>query len=103
VRRRTLAALYDAFSPVSGGRDGTGWEFGRDVLQGDVYAVLQSVRGVDSVDDCRLFEANPVTGERTPIAAHTDSPGEPTPRLEIQVSPHATVFSYRHYVFVGRQ
>src|SRR4029079_1114679 len=27
VRRRTLAALYDAFSPVSGGRDGTGWEF----------------------------------------------------------------------------
>src|SRR4029078_4330227 len=32
VRRRPLAALYDAFSPVSGGRDGTGWEFGRDVL-----------------------------------------------------------------------
>jgi len=103
VRRRTLAALYEAFSPVSGGRDGTGWEFGRPVLQGDVYAVLQSVRGVDRVDDCRLFEANPVTGQRAPITAEPGAPGEHPRAIQVPVSRYATVFSYRHYVFVEQQ
>jgi predicted phage baseplate assembly protein len=104
VRRRTIAALYEAFGPITGGRDGKGWEFGRHVLEGDVYAVLQSVRGVDRIDDCRLFDANPVTGERTPLAAAGAHPTGGQPRKpEVQVSQYATVFSYRHYVFVGQQ
>jgi hypothetical protein len=100
VKGRTLAALYEAFSPISGGRDGNGWEFGRPVLQGDVYAVLQSVPGVDRVDDCRLFEANPVTGQRT-VVANSSAPGD-QPR-KIEVSRYATIFSYRHYVVVEPQ
>jgi WD40 repeat protein len=103
VRLRVLAALYTEFSPVSGGRHGNGWEFGRNVLQGDVYAVLQSVHGVDRVDDCRLFEANPLTGERTAVAPAPDVPGQDPHRVEIAVSPYATVFSYSHYVFVEGQ
>jgi WD40 repeat protein len=103
VKERTLAALYDAFSPISGGRDGTGWEFGRDVLEGDVYAVLQSVRGVDRIDDCRLFEADPVTGRRTPVVPDPEVPGEQLKKVKIEVSTYATVFSYRHYVFVEPQ
>jgi predicted phage baseplate assembly protein len=103
VKERALDALYREFSPISGGRDGKGWEFGRPVLQGDVYAVLQSVSGVDRVDDCRVFEANPITGERTPLpATATESPGEP-PKIEVPVSRYATIFSYRHYVFVAGQ
>lgn len=100
VKKRALAALYEQFSPISGGRHGTGWEFGRHVLQGDVYAVLQSVRGVDRVEGCRLFEANPITGERTEVVA---PPAEHPQALEIQVSRYATVFSYRHYVRVVPQ
>ena len=100
VRERALEKLFRAFSPISGGRDGKGWEFGRPVLQGDVYAVLQSVHGVDRVDDCRLFEANPLTGERTPLAARTGKPGEEPRKIEVPVSRYATVFSYKHYVFV---
>jgi hypothetical protein len=103
VKHRALEALYEAFSPISGGRDGTGWEFGRHVLQGDVYAVLQSVRGVDRVDDCRLFEANPVTGERTPLPAATGAPEEHPRKIEVALSRYATLFSYRHYVFVEEQ
>jgi hypothetical protein len=70
------------------------------VLQGDVYAVLQSVPGVDRVDDCRLFEANPVTGQRT-VVANSSAPGD-QPR-KIEVSRYATIFSYRHYVVVEPQ
>ena len=100
VQGRALEDLYTSFSPISGGRDGNGWEFGRDVLQGDVYAVLQAVRGVERVDDCRLFEANPVTGQRTPAGSATGTAGDEPRSIEVPVSPYATVFSYRHYVFV---
>jgi predicted phage baseplate assembly protein len=103
VERRAREALYRAFSPLTGGRDGTGWEFGRSVLQGDVYAVLQSVRGVDRVDDCRIFEANPLTGARTEVVPEPATNGGPRPPLQVKVSADATVFSYGHYVVVRPQ
>ncbi|TDV46177.1 putative baseplate assembly protein [Actinophytocola oryzae] len=88
VRADALEALYRYLNPISGGRDGRGWEFGRPVQSGDVYALLQRVRGVDLVEDVRLFGANPVTGER----------GEETQRLD--VDPHSLIFSYEHHVKV---
>ncbi|WP_158893759.1 putative baseplate assembly protein [Amycolatopsis anabasis] len=88
VRADALEALYRAFNPISGGADGAGWPFGRPVQAGDVHALLQGVRGVDLVEDVRLFGANPVTGER----------GEETRRLEVE--PHSLVFSYEHQVRV---
>ncbi|GLZ39461.1 putative baseplate assembly protein [Actinokineospora sp. NBRC 105648] len=88
VRAEALAALYRHLNPISGGVGGTGWPFGRPVQAGDVYALLQRVRGVDMVEDVRLFGANPVTGER----------GEETQRLE--VDRHSLVFSYEHHVRV---
>jgi predicted phage baseplate assembly protein len=100
VKARTLDALYRAFSPLTGGRDGGGWEFGRAVREGDVYAVLQSVPGVDRVDDCRLFGANPLTGQRTPLPPPGDRPGGRPHKVEVPVSRYATIFSYRHYVTV---
>lgn len=88
VRADALEALYKHLNPISGGRDGKGWEFGRPVQAGDVYALLQRVRGVDLVEDVRLFGANPVTGER----------GEETQRLD--VDRHSLIFSYEHHVKV---
>jgi predicted phage baseplate assembly protein len=88
VRADALEALYKHLNPISGGRDGRGWEFGRPVQAGDVYALLQRVRGVDLVEDVRLFGANPVTGER----------GEECQRLD--VDPHSLIFSYEHHVKV---
>ena len=83
-----LDALYRYFHPVSGGPDRSGWPFGRPVHVGEVYSVLQGLRGTELVEDARLFGADPVTGQR----------GQAVQRLVIE--PHALVFSYEHQVMV---
>jgi hypothetical protein len=88
VQAEAAAALYRFLNPLTGGPDGTGWPFGRTVHSGEVFGVLQSVDGVELVDDVRLFSANPVTGER----------GQPTGRVELP--PNSLVFSYEHQVRV---
>lgn len=88
VRAAAVEALYRHHDPVHGGTDGRGWPFGRPVQYGEVYAVLQRVRGVDVVEDVRLFPADPVTGRRD----------EATRTLPIE--PTALVFGYDHQVRV---
>jgi len=88
IQTEALNALYELLDPLRGGPEGTGWPFGRAVHSGEVFAALQGVRGVDVVEDVRLFGANPVTGER----------GQETSRLELP--PHSLVFSYGHQVRV---
>lgn len=83
-----LEALYTYFHPITGGPDGTGWPFGRPVNLGEVYAVLQAVRGTELVEDLRIFGADPITGRRG-AAAQT-----------LALEPHSLVFSYDHQVLV---
>ncbi|OLR92391.1 putative baseplate assembly protein [Actinokineospora bangkokensis] len=90
VRARALGALYAYLNPLTGGEDGTGWPFGRRVGHGEVFALLQSVRGVDVVEDLRIFGANPVTGER---GAEVD---------RLPVGPGGLAFSFDHQVRVER-
>ena len=90
---RTDASPFDdvAFeytNPLTGGPEGAGWPFGRPVQVGEVFAVLQRVRGVDLVEDVRLFGADPVTGRR----------GSETSRLELPAN--SLAFSYQHMVRV---
>jgi predicted phage baseplate assembly protein len=88
IRIEALAALYSYLNPISGGPDGEGWPFGRPVQSGEVYGLLQQIRGVDMIEDARLFGANPVTGER----------GKETRKLELD--PYSLLFSYEHHVRV---
>lgn len=88
VQAEALKALYEYFNPITGGPDGTGWPFGRPVNVGEVFSVLQALKGTEIVEDARLFGADPVTGQR----------GGQAPRLEVE--PHALVFSYEHQVMV---
>ena len=88
LQEAAVDALSKYFHPTIGGRDGTGWPFGRPVLAGEVHAALQAVRGTELVEDVRIFGADPVTGER----------GKPTERLD--VDPTALVFSFDHQVLV---
>ncbi len=88
LQEEALQALFEYFHPITGGPDGTGWPFGRPVNLGEVYSVLQALRGTELVEDARLFGADPVTGVR----------GQQTPRLELET--HALVFSYEHQVLV---
>jgi len=91
VQAEAMIALYKFLNPLTGGTDGGGWPFGRTVHAGEVFGVLQSVDGVDLVDDVRLFSANPVTGER----------GQPAARVELP--PNSLVFSYEHQVRVTQR
>jgi predicted phage baseplate assembly protein len=88
IQMEALDALYGYLNPISGGPDGGGWPFGRPVQSGEVYGLLQRIRGVDMVEDARLFGANPVTGER----------GKETRKLELD--PYSLLFSYEHQVRV---
>lgn len=88
VRADAIDVLHRYFDPLIGGADGRGWPWGRPAQAGDAFSVLQTIPGVDVVEDVRLFGANPVTGER----------GEATTRLEL--APNSLVFSYEHQVQV---
>ncbi|MFF2324783.1 MULTISPECIES: putative baseplate assembly protein [unclassified Streptomyces] len=88
VRAQALAALFRHIDPLRGGMEGTGWPFGRPVQFGEVFAVLQGVRGVGLVDEVRLFPADPITGRRGAAAERID------------VAPSALVFSHQHQVVV---
>ncbi|HEV8561807.1 MAG TPA: putative baseplate assembly protein [Actinophytocola sp.] len=90
LRERATRALYEYLDPVRGGPDGGGWPFGRPVQQGEIFAVLQRIPGVDLVEDVRLFGADPVTSQR----------GRAVPRLDLPAN--ALVFSFEHQIRVTR-
>lgn len=66
------AAINSFLHPVSGGYDGEGWPFGRTLVVGDIYGILQNVPGVAYTDLIRLVAVDPVTGDR----------GEPGDRIQ---------------------
>jgi predicted phage baseplate assembly protein len=88
LQARAVRALDTYFNPITGGADGKGWPFGRPVQAGEVFAVLQRLRGVELVDGVQLFAADPVTGDR----------GDPQQRIDLAAN--ALVFSYRHQIRV---
>jgi predicted phage baseplate assembly protein len=89
VASDALDALYRLLNPLpGGGPDGKGWGFGRPVQYGELFATLREVRGVELVEDLRLFGADPVTGKR----------GAETQRLNLDK--HSLVFSFEHQVRV---
>lgn len=49
VADRVHSALDAYLHPLTGGQNGRGWAFGRDVYRADVLAVLDEVEGVDAV------------------------------------------------------
>jgi predicted phage baseplate assembly protein len=52
---RAGAALDGFLDPLRGGGDGTGWPFGRAVLETDVLALLSSLPGVRAVDQVAFW------------------------------------------------
>jgi len=47
VQRNVEQALRNFLSPLTGGVDGKGWEFGRKVFRSELYQVIEGVAGVD--------------------------------------------------------
>jgi predicted phage baseplate assembly protein len=75
VLLRVREALAAFLHPLTGGPEGAGWPFGRDVYLSDVAALVEGVRGVDyveslalSVDGVRAGERLDVPGDRLVVA-----------------------------------
>lgn len=90
LEQAALKALYTHFHPVRGGTEGTGWTFGRTVTPGEAYSVLNSVPGVEAVEDVRLYPALPLENKRE------------AQQPVISIEPNALVMSWDHQVQVRR-
>ncbi|GAB4196371.1 MAG: putative baseplate assembly protein [Roseiflexaceae bacterium] len=55
LRREALALLYRFLNPITGGVEGTGWPFERDLYVAEVQALLQQLPGLAYVEQVRLF------------------------------------------------
>jgi hypothetical protein len=54
VRDAVVAACAAFLHPLTGGPDGAGWPFGRDVFLSELYTLIEGVPGVDYVPDITL-------------------------------------------------
>ncbi|GJG89723.1 hypothetical protein tb265_49040 [Gemmatimonadetes bacterium T265] len=61
------AALAGFLHPLTGGPDGEGWPFGRDVYLSDVAALLARVPGLDYVETLALRVDGVAAGERVAV------------------------------------
>jgi Baseplate J-like protein len=92
-----VARLEQFLHPLTGGYEGSGWEFGRLPCLSDFYALLEAVEGVDHVENLTmtlrritpggkyLGPAQHVTGERT---------------TDLSVPSYTLVFSGEHKITV---
>ena len=62
---RALHEKLAAFlHPLTGGLDGTGWDFGRAPHRSDFFALIESVPGVDHVRYLQITETEDQPGVR---------------------------------------
>lgn len=54
VEREVNKKLRAFFHPLTGGPEGNGWDFGRDVSVSDVYALIEKIKGVDHVENLKF-------------------------------------------------
>lgn len=52
--RQVYVALATFFDPMSGGPDGTGWPFGRDIFVSEINAELEKLPLIDFVEEVRM-------------------------------------------------
>ena len=59
VEAEVLARLYRFLNPLTGGSDGKGWPFGRDLFTSDVYQCLQGMPDVQFIRGVEMYKAQP--------------------------------------------
>jgi predicted phage baseplate assembly protein len=89
VRQRAMDALARYTNPLVGGPDGTGWPFDVDLNAAVLSQLLESVEGVERVDELLLFQYDLRNGER--IGAASDI---------IRLDQHSLFLSGSHQVVV---
>ncbi len=54
LERRIMAQLHRFLNPLTGGADGKGWPFGRDIYISDVYQCLQGMEGIQFIRNVEM-------------------------------------------------
>lgn len=102
VEARVEEELYRFVNPIVGGvidGPGDGWGFGRPLNQGELYALVHDVPGVEHVRSVRIYET-------TPDPTRPGSPLRPEPQPagdRIEIDPWEVVCSASHRVKVDAQ
>ncbi len=86
VEAEVLSRLYRYLNPLTGGNDGNGWPFGRDLFVSDVYQSLQGVPNVQFVRNVEVYEAS------------AGGPAEGKPLEALEVLTHGVIASGIHEV-----
>jgi predicted phage baseplate assembly protein len=91
TRIRVENHLYKFMNPITGGHEGTGWPFGRDLNIGDIMAAILTVPGVEAVRNVALYPAGYDRGQFIR--------GEPAAIIPVPL--HGVVASYQHTVLLA--
>jgi hypothetical protein len=67
VEARVRTRISQFLHPLSGGRDGTGWDFGVPVYLSDIAALIEDTPGVDAVRFLQLMVGSTVFGDLVPV------------------------------------
>jgi predicted phage baseplate assembly protein len=86
VESEALRRLYRFLNPLTGGQDGKGWPFGRDLFVSDVYQCLQGLPDVQFIRGVEMYAAR--NGGQ--------AAGEPIDALEVIA--HGVVASGHHEI-----
>jgi predicted phage baseplate assembly protein len=92
VETAILSRLYRFLNPLTGGVDGKGWTFGRNLFLSDVYQCLQGIAGVQFTRSVEMFRTQSGRGPQG------------SPEEVIEILAHGVIASGIHQVnFVGRE
>jgi predicted phage baseplate assembly protein len=68
IESQVLSRLYRFLNPLTGGQEGKGWPFGRDLFVSDVYQCLQGIPRVQFIRNLSMRTAKPGgTGQGSPV------------------------------------
>jgi hypothetical protein len=56
VKREIEERLRRFLHPICGGRDGTGWPFGRAVYKSDLAHMVEDIPGLEAVDEITIYD-----------------------------------------------
>ena len=91
VKNQVIDRLFHYTDPLVGGPEGTGWPFGRDLYLSEVLTLIQSVNGVEYVQNATLFEIDLQNGQARAAGQKVD------------LAPDSLLFSYSHKITIKNQ
>jgi len=89
LKQRIIDAVNDFLDPHSGGDDGNGWPFGRNVFVSELYSLIDQLPGVDFVKTDKTEPGSSITlTSPTPGRLITNSDGK---LVGVEVKPYELV------------